>query len=182
MTVEPAIFPPADVPLGPEHAPRLAPTLRPFGLWTTCLVFVLDQLSKWYLSGVLAQRSVVVLPGFFDLELVHNQGAAFGLFADLSPVWRGVILIGVALLATFFIMLLLRKTDRRLEAFGLGLVLGGALGNLLDRVQNGWVVDFIHLHWHDLSWPVFNLADSAICLGVGLLLWDSFRTSGTTSP
>lgn len=172
------------IPSSLEQAPVARP---PFFLWrlgllTTLLVFVLDQASKWYASGMLANRSIPVLPGFFDLELVHNMGAAFGLFAELPPGWRSLILIGVALLATVLIVVLLRKTDRTGEAIGLGLVLGGAWGNLFDRVRNGWVVDFIHLHWHDLSWPVFNLADSAITVGVGLLLWDSFQTTGTKKP
>lgn len=167
-------------PLGTVRTTQ--PVLRRFGLLTALLVFVLDQISKWYASEELFDRPIVVLPGFFDLELVHNAGAAFGLFADLPSGWRTLILVGVALLATVFIMVLLRKTDQIGEAFGLGLVLGGALGNLLDRIRNGWVVDFIHLHWHDLSWPVFNLADSAISVGVMLLLWDSFRKTGTTQP
>ncbi|MBF0400657.1 MAG: signal peptidase II [Magnetococcales bacterium] len=156
--------------------------LRLLGLLTAVLVFVLDQFSKVYASAELADRSIEVLPGFFDLELVHNTGAAFGMFAEFPPLWRSLILVGVALVATVFIMVLLRRTDRALDAFALGLVLGGALGNLLDRVQEGWVVDFIHLHWHDLSWPVFNLADSAISVGVALLIWDSFRKTGTTQP
>ena len=163
----------------PTTAPR---PLHRLGLLTTLLVFVLDQLSKWYASHLLAERGISVLPGYFDLELVHNLGAAFGLFATFPSGWRSLILIGVALLATLFIGVLLNKTVRLWEAFGLGLILGGALGNLLDRLRNGWVVDFIHLHWHDLSWPVFNLADSAISIGVALLLWDSFRTTGTTKP
>ncbi|MEO5338956.1 MAG: signal peptidase II [Magnetococcus sp. MYC-9] len=156
--------------------------LRRYGLLTTLLVFLADQLSKWYLSGRLAEGGITVLPGFFDLELVHNLGAAFGMFADWPPAWRTLILVGVALCATLFIVFLLRRSERGGEAVGLGLVLGGALGNLYDRLQNGWVVDFIHVHWHDLSWPVFNLADSAISIGVGLLLWDSFRKTGTTKP
>ncbi|MBF0162822.1 MAG: signal peptidase II [Magnetococcales bacterium] len=157
-------------------------SLRRLGLLTTLLVVWVDQLSKVYASAALAESGYTLLPGYFDLELVHNMGAAFGLFAGLSPGWRSLILIGVALLATLFIGILLRKTDRLLEAISLGLILGGALGNLWDRLRYGWVVDFIHLHWHDLSWPVFNLADSAISIGVALLLWDSFRTTGTTKP
>lgn len=167
-------------PLGQVRITRRA--LRQLGLLTALLVFLFDQISKWYASAELFDRSIVVLPGFFDLELVHNTGAAFGLFADFPPLWRMLILVGVAVLATVFIVVLLHKTDQVGDALGLGLVLGGALGNLLDRIRNGWVVDFIHLHWHDLSWPVFNLADSAISVGVMLLLWDSFRKTGTTQP
>ena len=146
-----------------------------FGLLVATLVLLADQISKWYASKVLITGSITILPGFFDFELVHNLGAAFGLFADFLPLWRDIFLISVAVFATLFVLFLLYKTPGRWEALGLGLVLGGALGNLIDRLRLGWVVDFIHLHWHDLSWPVFNLADSAISIGVVLMLLDSWR-------
>ena len=145
------------------------------GALTAVVVLLLDQLSKWYASAILATGGIAVLPDFFDFDLVHNKGAAFGLFAELSPLWRASLLNGVAGVASIFLLFLLYRSRRRWDTFGLGLVLGGALGNLIDRVRMGSVVDFIHLHWYDLSWPVFNLADGAISLGVGFLLWDSWR-------
>lgn len=138
-------------------------------------VFVADQLTKWLAEAHLASARITLLPGFFDLELVYNRGAAFGLFASLPDGWRQGLLILVALAASGLFVHMLRHSPNRLTAIAVGLVLGGALGNLLDRVRWGWVVDFIHLHWHDLSWPVFNLADSAITVGVAVLLWDNLR-------
>lgn len=156
-------------------------THRRLGLLAAFFIVVLDQISKWQASIALAKGSITVLPSFFDFELVHNLGAAFGLFAGFSPLWRGILLISVAVFAILFVLVLLYKTHRTWEALGLGLVLGGALGNLIDRLRMGWVVDFIHLHWYDLSWPVFNLADCAISIGVGLMLLDSWRPQGVNT-
>ena len=139
------------------------------------LVLILDQLSKWVASRELPMRVIELLPNFFDLQLVHNAGAAFGLFAGWAPLWRLGLLTGVALVATGFVVLLLHRTQLLWNVLALGLVLGGAVGNLIDRIRFGWVVDFIHLHWHDLSWPVFNLADSAISVGVVMLLFEGFK-------
>ena len=151
------------------------PTPRLLGVLTSVTVFGIDQLSKSYATDLLMTKTITLLPGYFDLELVHNLGAAFGLFAGFPPLWRTVVLVGVAVFAIFFLGMLLYKTHQSWEAFALGLILGGAVGNLLDRIRIGWVIDFLHLHWHDLSWPVFNLADSAITLGVGLMVWSSWR-------
>ncbi|MEO5376642.1 MAG: signal peptidase II [Magnetococcus sp. DMHC-6] len=150
---------------------------RYLGPGIAVLVIFFDQVSKFWMTNVLQKGEITLLPGFFDLTLVHNFGAAFGLFTNLPPFWRESILIGVAAVATFFIIWLLRQTDRIWMSMALGLVLGGAVGNLVDRLRLGWVVDFIHLHWYDLSWPVFNLADCAITLGIGMLLWDNFKNS-----
>lgn len=148
---------------------------RYLGLLTALVTLGADQASKVYASTHLATKSVTVVQDFFDFELVHNVGAAFGLFANLEPVWRDRFLIGVALVATLFVVIFLYRTQRLWEAFGLGLVLGGALGNVIDRLRVGWVVDFIHWHWYEYSWPVFNVADVAISAGVAVLLWDTWR-------
>lgn len=153
---------------------------RRVGLLIAAIVLGIDQLSKWYASTLLIQGGIPIIPGFFDLVLVHNPGAAFGLFAGFSPMWRTLFLVSVAVFATVFILILLYKSRNTWETVALGLVLGGALGNLIDRLRMGWVVDFIHLHWHDLSWPVFNLADSAISVGVGIMLLNSWGSTGTT--
>lgn len=155
---------------------------RCVGLLVASIVWILDQISKWFSSIMLADGGITIIPGFFDFDLVHNRGAAFGMFTTLPPFWRTTLLLGVATSATIFILILLYKNRKIWDALALGLVLGGALGNLTDRLRFGWVVDFIHLHWHDLSWPVFNLADSAITLGVGILLWNSFRETEATHP
>ncbi|MBF0428293.1 MAG: signal peptidase II [Magnetococcales bacterium] len=147
------------------------------GLLLAVVVILLDQLSKWIAVQTLAKEAIILFPGFFDLVLVHNAGAAFGLFTGLSPDLRLIFLCSVALIASLIILRLLQQAHSGIQISGLGMILGGALGNLIDRVRFGAVVDFIHLHWHELSWPVFNLADSAITVGVGLLLLDHLTTS-----
>ncbi|MBF0176044.1 MAG: signal peptidase II [Magnetococcales bacterium] len=149
-----------------------------FGIFVALLVLAADQLTKWMASLTLVDGGVVILPGFIDLVIVHNIGAAFGLFAGWSAPWRLGILAGVAVLAIGLMLHLIRLSTRYWSAGALALVLGGAVGNLVDRLRWGWVVDFIHLHWHDLSWPVFNVADSAITLGIGMLLWEHFFHAG----
>ena len=146
------------------------------GLGTAAGIIAADQGSKWWASATLAGSGIPILPGYFDLELVHNVGAAFGLFTGLDPVWRVAFLVGVAVAATVLLLAMLWRSTRLWTTLAIGLVLGGALGNLIDRLRLGWVVDFLHVHWHDLSWPVFNLADSAISVGVAMLLWDGFKT------
>lgn len=147
------------------------------GLVSGIGVIALDQFSKRLASDHLPGDPIILLEGFFDLTLVHNRGAAFGLFAGLPNGWRELFLVSIALVVgVIFINILVRSRDH-LETFSLGMILGGAVGNLIDRLRFGWVVDFIHLHWHDLSWPVFNIADSAISVGVALLAWDHIRSS-----
>ncbi|MBF0135290.1 MAG: signal peptidase II [Magnetococcus sp. DMHC-1] len=149
-----------------------------FGMALAFVVLVADQVSKWLAVHTLQQGSLIILPGFVDLVIVHNVGAAFGLFTNLPSAWRVGILVGVASLAVVLMLHLIRQATNYWSVTALALVLGGAVGNLVDRLRFGWVVDFIHLHWHDLSWPVFNVADSAITLGIGLLLWEHFFHAG----
>lgn len=155
--------------LGDDHG------LMRFGLAVALGVLLLDLASKALASAWLVEKPIVLIPGFFDLTLVHNPGAAFGLLAD-QPAWiRHTMLLGFASLAMLFILQQLRESSERFTSVAFALVLGGAVGNVVDRLRLGWVVDFIHVHWHDLSWPVFNIADSAITIGVGLLLLHPFR-------
>ncbi|NGZ28991.1 MAG: signal peptidase II [Magnetococcales bacterium] len=159
--------------------------MRPLVLGILVAIFslLLDQWSKWLAMQELADRSITLLEGFFDLILVRNYGAAFGLFGSLPVGWREGFLMAVAVVASVFILHLLRQSHSRLEGVALGLILGGAIGNLLDRYRYGWVVDFFHAHWHDLSWPVFNVADSGITLGVAILLWiNLFHSSHQEGP
>ncbi|MBF0272453.1 MAG: signal peptidase II [Magnetococcales bacterium] len=152
------------------------------GLVLAVLVFVLDQWAKWLSTRELAEQGITLIPGFFDLVLVHNVGAAFGLFTGMAAEYRVLFLCSVAAVASLLIIWMLRTAETRILVVGLGMLLGGALGNLLDRVRFGWVVDFLYVHWHDLSFPVFNLADCAISAGVGLLLLDHLLTSNTSDP
>lgn len=136
-------------------------------LWTKQLV-----LERFALG-----ESLPLLPGL-ALTYVRNPGAAFSMLANASPALRLPFFLGVVLLATVAIFWMLRQTEAadRVTRFGLGLVLGGALGNGVDRVRFGEVVDFIEVGVRSVYvWPIFNAADSAVCVGVALLLWRSWR-------
>lgn len=138
-------------------------------------VVALDQLSKHFLRDALANgRSIRVTP-FFDLVLILNPGAAFS-FLSSAAGWQRELFIGIALAASVLILYLMRKhAADRVFCLGLGLILGGAIGNVIDRVHLGAVVDFLYFHLGEHYWPAFNLADSAITCGAGLLIWDSLR-------
>jgi signal peptidase II len=143
------------------------------------LVVFFDQLSKIFIDrSFTLYESLEVVENFFHITYVRNKGAAFGLFADSA--FRVPFFIGVALLAVVGILWYLRQVedDQRAQQIGLSLVLGGALGNLVDRVRLGEVIDFLDVHWYRHHWPAFNVADIAICVGVGLLLlglWQAER-------
>ncbi len=140
-------------------------------------VVALDQLSKQVVRDVLASgRSIRVTP-FFDLVLILNPGAAFS-FLSSAAGWQRELFIGIALAASVLIVYLMRKhAADRVFCLGLGLILGGAIGNVIDRVLLGGVVDFLYFHLGEYYWPAFNLADSAITCGAALLIWDSLRRS-----
>ncbi|HEX2482017.1 MAG TPA: signal peptidase II [Methylomirabilota bacterium] len=140
------------------------------GLATT--VFVADQLTKtWALARLDAAHPVVVIPGFFHLVLVMNPGVAFGIFAGIPPGWRWIVtlfsLTALVLLGSLALRILPRGSV--LARVAIGLVFGGAAGNLLDRWRFGAVVDFIDVFWRTYHWPAFNVADSAITVGVCML-------------
>lgn len=138
-------------------------------------VIVLDQLTKWLIQQTLAfGQTVPVLP-FFNLVLVYNPGAAFS-FLSSAPGWQRDVFVGIGLAASAFIVYLLRRhAGDPMFCFALALILGGALGNVIDRVLLGAVVDFLDLHVAGYHWPAFNVADSAISCGAALLIWDSLR-------
>jgi signal peptidase II len=150
------------------------PTLRKW-LGVALAVIVVDHLSKFWVSSTLGfQEAVPVLP-FFSLVLVHNTGAAFSFLANAGG-WQRWFFIAVGVVATVIITRLLHRHARQPRlAFALALLLGGALGNVIDRVVLGHVVDFLYFHYRSLAWPAFNVADSAITVGAGLLIWDSLR-------
>jgi signal peptidase II len=135
-------------------------------------VFVADQVTKrWALQHLDATHPVVVIPDFFHLVLVMNPGVAFGIFAGVPPGWRWIVtlfsLAALALLGSLAFRILPRGS--LLARVAIGLVFGGAAGNLLDRWRHGAVVDFIDVFWRTHHWPAFNVADSAITVGVCLL-------------
>jgi signal peptidase II len=131
-----------------------------------------DQWSKWWVSHYLSPGQMIKINDFFSIALLHNRGAAFG-FLSQSGVWAFWFLLLLALFAVFGIVVWLWRLsmDRSLLAFPLSLVLGGAIGNLADRLRLGYVVDFLYVHYQHWSWPTFNVADSFICVGVIGLLW-----------
>ena len=152
----------------------LNPALRKW-LGVALAVIVADHLTKWWVSSTLDfQETVPVLP-FFSLVLVHNTGAAFSFLADAGG-WQRWFFIAVGVIATVIIVRLLKRHGHEPHlAFPLALVLGGALGNVIDRVVLGHVVDFLYFHYRGFAWPAFNVADSAISVGAALLIWDSLR-------
>lgn len=148
-------------------------------LIATVLV-VLDQWSKWYMSGLLELcvpgrcESIVILP-VFQLTLLHNSGAAFS-FLDDAGGWQRWLLTSISLVVSAYVAVWLYRIRReeKFLAFGLAMILGGAVGNLIDRAFVGYVVDFIVVHWEDSYFPAFNVADSAITVGAGVLIIEMF--------
>lgn len=150
---------------------------RFFYLSLAAALFLLDQLSKWVVAQVLVQGETRrVIPGLFNLTHLRNRGAAFGLLADFSSPAVLISLILFSVIALLLVLgLLWRDSVSRPAGWGLGLILGGAVGNLLDRLRGGSVVDFLDFHLGPYHWPAFNLADSAIVVGVGLLVLEVLR-------
>ena len=139
------------------------------------LVIVLDQLSKAWIVKHFAFGETHTVLSVFDLVLAHNTGAAFSFLNDAGGIQRWLFSI-IAVAASVWIIRLLRKHGTQLLfAFALSMILGGALGNLVDRLLYGYVVDFLSFHWNEHYFPAFNLADSSITCGAFLLILDSFK-------
>jgi signal peptidase II len=137
------------------------------------IVVLLDQISKWWIAHYLEPHQVLsVIPGFFDLVLVHNRGMAFGIFARSASGFSFCLLLGAilaAIVVIFFFFYWTKKNQKWLTV-GLALILGGAVGNLIDRVRFGYVIDFLDFSVKAYHWPAFNLADSAVTIGTLWLL------------
>ena len=143
-------------------------------LAVAAIVVVLDQLSKAAISSHFNFNESLAVTPFFNLVLAHNTGAAFSFLNDAGGIQRWLF-IAIAIVASVWIIWLLRKhRSQKLFCFALAFILGGALGNLIDRIAYGYVVDFLDFHWGSYHFAAFNLADSAITCGAGLLIWDSF--------
>jgi len=153
-----------------------------FALVAFAVSLPLDLVSKYVVDRNLSYADrIPVIEGFFYLTHVRNPGAAFGLFADGDPQLRLAVFIGVSIVAVLIILSFFRQLapGDRLSALALGLILGGAVGNLLDRVFRGEVVDFLHFKlWRGYSWPDFNFADTFIVVGVGILILELLATEG----
>jgi signal peptidase II len=138
-------------------------------------VIILDRVTKLAIVEALRLgQGIPVVPGFFDIVFILNPGAAFGFLATLSDQVRNPLFILISVLAVILIVFYHTRylRSRHLVSVALGLVLGGALGNLIDRVHYGMVVDFLDVHVGPYHWPAFNVADSAISIGVGLMILD----------
>jgi signal peptidase II len=149
------------------------PNVRHYHLLIAVLVLCLDRLTKWAVGRNIALHdSIQVIPGLFRLTHVQNSGAAFGLFADSPSQWKIAVLVLFSIVALVIVSMLLWRNSHSMSTTGLGLslILGGALGNLWDRLVNGRVVDFLLFYIGDHQWPAFNVADSAIVVGAGLLV------------
>ncbi len=136
-------------------------------------VLFLDRLSKWGVSQKIAlHESISIIPGFFRLTHVQNRGAAFGLFSESPSEYKVAVLVLFSLVALVVVSTLLWKNSHTLTTTGVGLalILGGALGNLWDRIVTGHVVDFLLFYVRSYQWPAFNVADSAIVVGAFLLV------------
>jgi len=147
-------------------------------LWLSALIVIFDQLSKYMASHILVMYEAVAVMPMFNFTLMHNTGAAFSFLSDAGGWQRWFFtIIALVISAVIFIWIRRLNSDQQLQAIGLSLVLGGALGNVIDRVLLGHVVDFIQIYYKQWYWPAFNIADSAISIGVVLLIFDSLRSS-----
>lgn len=149
-------------------------------LWLSFFVVILDQATKALVVGAVKMKSSIQLLPILDIVYLENRGAAFSMLHDAGG-WQRWFFIALALIVSVVLMVWLRRirtSDQLILAIGLALVLGGALGNVIDRVWHSYVIDFIYFHWKDWYFPAFNVADSAITIGAGCLLIDAFQESG----
>ena len=150
--------------------------LKAYG--TAAAVFALDRLTKWIIeSHVSFMDTYRVIPGFFDIVHSQNRGVAFGIFNDSTASWTTVLLVVASLVAVIAVSYMLWNASRldRFTFWGFALILGGAAGNVFDRMVWGRVTDFLLFYIGEYQWPTFNVADSAIVIGSGLLVLDLFR-------
>jgi len=146
------------------------------------VIVILDQITKYIIEKHVRLYDVItVIPGFFNITHVRNKGAAFSLFASAPAMFRSMFFITVSIIAIMVIAFLIRKTHERLQVVAFSLIAGGAAGNLIDRIRYGEVVDFIQWYVKSYYWPSFNVADSAISIGVALLAYDMLFGVGAKS-
>ncbi len=141
------------------------------------MVTFLDLLTKWIIRNTDLLHNYTVIEGFFRIHYVRNEGIAFGLFHGSDSQWKPVILTVLAIVALIVVLYYIWTTpvDEKVMSLCLGLLLGGILGNFIERLMRQHVTDFIEVHWRELySWPTFNVADSAITCGVFVILFQTF--------
>ncbi len=150
-------------------------------LWLSLVVLGLDQWTKWLATANLEMYERVPVTSFFNITLAHNTGAAFSFLSDAGGWQRWFFIILALVVSVVLIIWLARLAAREVwSAVSLALILGGAVGNVWDRVQFGYVVDFIQVYYEQWYWPAFNIADSAICVGAVMMIIDSFRGKNDT--
>lgn len=150
-------------------------------LWLAVLSLGLDQASKIAIDkSFQLYESIAIIPSFFNLTYVHNTGAAFSFLSEAGG-WQRWFFAALAIVMSVIMSIWLTrlKEHETLLAVALSLILGGAIGNLIDRLFYGYVIDFLDVYYGTYHWPAFNIADSAITVGVGLMLIDSFKTQKT---
>lgn len=137
------------------------------------LVLVLDQLTKLYIvSRFSLHESVTIVEDFFHIIYIRNPGAAFGIFAGSAASFRIPFFLTLSVVAVVGMLFFYKTATEKILRIAISLIMGGAVGNMIDRARLGEVIDFIDVHWYDHHWPAFNVADSAITIGVGLLILD----------
>ncbi|GHG02503.1 signal peptidase II [Thalassotalea marina] len=145
-------------------------------LWITLLFLVIDQVSKHWVAGSMELYQSIEVFSFFNITYAHNPGAAFSFLADQGG-WQRWFFTGVAIIASVVFLVWLKRTPKENYMLGAALacMLSGALGNLIDRLLFGYVIDFLDFHWQGNAWPTFNIADSIIFIGAALMIIDSFQ-------
>ena len=149
----------------------------------TIPVLIIDQMSKSYVAAHMAiYETIPVIANWFDITYTRNPGAAFSMFIAMAPWIRGAMLLGLSLTAIAVLLVLIaRSREIDINSIAYALILAGAAGNLIDRAMRGQVIDFIRVHYYDLNYPVFNIADSAITVGVTLVILASLKSSSVDS-
>lgn len=149
-------------------------------LWLTILWVVIDQITKQWVAGSFDYRETLAVLPFFNITYVHNPGAAFSFLADQGG-WQRWFFTAIAAIASIIFIVWLAKTSKKqtMLSISFALILSGAVGNLIDRVLFGYVIDFLDFHWSGTHFPAFNVADSMIFIGAALMLLDSFMNPET---
>jgi len=148
-------------------------------------LIVLDQFTKYFvISHIPRHHSIWVVEHFFSITHIRNSGVAFGLFASHSSEYKALTFVLISTIAIMAILIIFHQTreQQRLVIFGLILIFSGAIGNLIDRVLHGEVIDFIYFHFGDFHFPAFNVADSCISIGVGCMVLDLFKNAPPSNP
>ena len=145
-------------------------------IWLAIVVVILDQITKYVASTSLEMYQPIAVMPMFNWTLMHNTGAAFSFLADAGG-WQRWFFAIIAVVVSVVIVLWIKRLEQheRWQAIALALILGGAIGNVIDRILLGYVVDFIQVYYQQWFWPAFNIADSAIFIGVGMIIIDSIR-------